>query len=300
MPPSNHILVLTSGAPLPFAITDRCASFMDNRNVPLENTRILGDNGQELTFTNNPRPYLNELREQLAPLGIDANICSEENRKKKLLIADMDATIITSECIDELASIHGVAEQIKSITAKAMLGELDFKPSLYARVRLLKGLSTKAIEQAYKEKISLTPGAQTLVQTMNASKSVTILASGGFTCFAQKIANKVGFHFCHANILGIANEELTGEITEPVLGKESKKTILQQYMQNFAIKTDETIAVGDGANDEDMIKTAGFGVAFNAKPSLKQKTSFHIDYSDLTSLLFLQGYREEEFVKKNT
>ena len=178
-----------------------------------------------------------------------------------------------------------------------MQGELDFDSSLRARVRLLCDLPTKAIEIAYRDKVSLTAGAQTLIQTMNTFKATTVLASGGFTCFAERIAQRVGFHHCHANKLDIADGRLTGKIIEPILGKESKKTILQQYMCDLKIKEDDTIAVGDGANDEDMIKAASFGVAFNAKPSLRQHTPLHIDHSDLTALLFLQGYREEEFVR---
>ncbi|WP_299381243.1 phosphoserine phosphatase SerB [uncultured Kiloniella sp.] len=297
MKTQNHVLVLSSQADLPFAITDHCASFLDNRNVKLEKINILGDKGLELIFASDFSTHLAELREQLKPLEIDANLCSTINRRKKLLIADMDATIITSECIDELASIHGISDQIKAITSKAMQGELDFDSSLRARVRLLCDLPTKAIEIAYRDKVSLTAGAQTLIQTMNTFKATTVLASGGFTCFAERIAQRVGFHHCHANKLDIADGRLTGKIIEPILGKESKKTILQQYMRDLKIKADDTIAVGDGANDEDMIKAASFGVAFNAKPSLRQHTPLHIDHSDLTALLFLQGYREEEFVR---
>lgn len=228
-------------------------------------------------------------RPAVALAGVDVNFVPAENREKKLLIADMDSTIIPVECIDELADFAGVKDQISEITEVAMRGEMGFEESLEARVALLAGLEDGALARAYVERISINPGARTLVKTMNDRGAYTALVSGGFTYFTEKVAADVGFQHNRANVLNMADGVLDGTVTKPILGRESKQVAMDELCAMRGITRADVIAVGDGANDLAMIEAAGLGVAYHAKAALKAKADVVLDHSDLSALLALQG-----------
>ncbi len=235
-------------------------------------------------------------RPDFAPVaGIDANFVPVDNRRKKLLIADMDSTIIPVECIDELADFAGVLPEVSAITEIAMRGEMGFEQSLIQRVALLAGLDESALERCYIERISLNPGARILVQTMNNLDAMTALVSGGFTYFTEKVATDSGFQMNRANVLNLENGVLTGKVKMPILGRESKQTALNEICVMRGITAQDVIAVGDGANDLRMIEAAGLGVAYRAKETLKASADAVLDHSDLTALLALQGISEAEY-----
>ena len=247
--------------------------------------------------TQTPRMAEEELRPILGDLTIDFLVQPLENRKKKLLVADMDSTMITSECIDEIAAYAGIQDKIVAITERAMRGELEFEDALRERVGLLKGLSESALQQAYDEKIRLTGGARELVQTMNANGAQTALISGGFTFFTARIADACGFHVNRANELLIDGGCLTGDVSDPILGREAKLSSLIEFRDAKGLGKEQTLAVGDGANDLAMIEEAGLGVAFHAKPIVAEAARASINHTDLCTLLYFQGYKEAEFVR---
>jgi phosphoserine phosphatase len=229
----------------------------------------------------------------------DVVIQPQDNRRKKLLVADMDSTMIGQECIDELADYAGVKDKVADITARAMRGELDFAPALRERVALLKGLPAAIIDTVLAERIRLTPGGPTLVATMRAHGAYTCVVSGGFTAFTVKLAAAMGFDEQRANTLLVdAAGRLTGAVAEPVLGREAKRETLRELAARFRLDRENTLAVGDGANDLPMIEAAGLGVAFHGKPVLREAAAARIDRGDLTALLYAQGYRREEFVER--
>ncbi len=225
----------------------------------------------------------------VALAGVDVNFVPAKNRAKKLLIADMDSTIIPVECIDELADFAGVKAQISEITEVAMRGEMGFEESLEARVALLSGLGEAALVLAYEERISLNPGAKLMVETMNAQGAYTALVSGGFTYFTVKVAADAGFQYNRANTLNMVNGVLDGTVGKPILGREAKLEAMDELCAEHGIARADVIAVGDGANDLAMIEAAGLGVAYHAKPALKAKADVVLDHSDLSALLALQG-----------
>lgn len=237
------------------------------------------------------------IRTNLADAPVDVFIQPQNGRRKKLLIADMDSTMIQQECIDELAAELGLKEKISEITERAMRGEIEFEPALRERVALLKGLGTEIIGKTIENRISLTPGGRELVQTMKANGAYAALVSGGFTSFTQKIAEVIGFDENKANTLLDAEGKLSGEVAEPILGKQAKLDRLNQLSEEKGIALDDVIAVGDGANDLAMICAAGLGVAFHAKPKVAAEARASINHGDLTALLYLQGYSHDEFVK---
>lgn len=230
-----------------------------------------------------------------AGVPADIAVLPQEGRRKKLLIADMDSTIITVECIDELAAACGIRERIAPITEAAMRGELSFEDSLRERVRLLENLPETALAETWHQRIRLTPGARELVQTMRANGAHTALVSGGFTYFTEKVAAAAGFHSHRANRLEIADGRLTGQVCAPILGREAKLAALKDFCSELSIAPEEALAVGDGANDLSMIEEAGLGVAFHAKPAVAETAQVAIRHNDLTALLYLQGYAREEF-----
>lgn len=234
-------------------------------------------------------------RPVVALAGVDINVVPAANREKKLLIADMDSTIISVECIDELADFAGVKAQISAITERAMQGALGFEASLEARVALLKGLGEEALARCYGERISLNPGAQTLVQTMNARGAYTALVSGGFTYFSSRVGADAGFMHHRANVLGVAEGVLDGSVAKPILGREAKLEALDEICATRGISRADVMAVGDGANDLAMIEAAGIGVAYRAKPALKQAADVVLDHSDLSALLAIQGIDEADY-----
>jgi phosphoserine phosphatase len=238
-----------------------------------------------------------DIREDLiGDRPIDVAVVPAERRRKKLLVADLESTIIEKECLDELAAYVGLRAQISDITARAMRGELDFETAVKERVGLLKGLDARSLEKVYTERVTVARGAETLVRTMSKNGAWCALVSGGFTFFTERLAKRLGFHTHQANSIEIREGRITGRVTEPILGREAKLAALQRLTAERAIKADETLAVGDGANDLAMIKAAGLGVAYRAKPIVAAEARVAIQYGDLTALLYLQGYRREEFV----
>jgi phosphoserine phosphatase len=250
---------------------------------------------EELAFL---KDISNDLRDIAGTEPVDVVAQRHDGRRKKLLIADMDSTMIGQECIDELADFAGVKDRVAEITERAMRGDIAFEPALRERVALLKGLPTSVIDQVIAERIHLTPGGRTLVATMRANGAYTSLVSGGFTAFTAKLAAQIGFDEQHANtLLTDANGHLTGEVVAPILGREAKLEMLMALRGRLRLQAEDTLAVGDGANDIPMIKAAGLGVAYHGKPALREAAAACINHSDLTALLYAQGYRWEEFVQ---
>jgi len=227
---------------------------------------------------------------------VDVVVQEAETRRKRLLLADMDSTMIGQECIDELAAEVGLKDMVAAITARAMNGEIAFEPALRERVALLKGLPISVVGEVIAKRITLTPGGITLVRTMKAKGYYTALVSGGFTVFTGPIADRIGFDENRANILLEKDGILTGEVAEPILGKQAKVDALVDLATRLDISTADAMAVGDGANDLGMIKLAGSGVALHAKPIVAAEAGMRIDHSDLTALLYIQGYRKTDFV----
>jgi len=237
-------------------------------------------------------------RQVIAGKPVDAALVPAANRRKMLLVADMDSTMIEQECIDELADAVGIKEQVAEITHRAMNGELDFEQALRTRVSLIKGLERKMIEEIRRERITLAPGGRALIHTMKAYGAYTSLVSGGFTFFAEYYAKRIGFDEAIANVLEFDEEQrLTGNVVPPIVDKTTKLNRLQALTAERDIPMEQTMAVGDGANDLDMIKAAGLGVAVHAKPHVAAEADVRIDFGDLTALLYLQGYEEEDIVR---
>jgi phosphoserine phosphatase len=238
-----------------------------------------------------------EARELLAGRAVDVALVPTEGRRKRVLIADMDSTMINEECIDELADALGIKPQVAEITDRAMRGELDFAQALDTRVRLLAGLERKVMDEIRRERITLAPGGRALVQTMKQYGAYTALISGGFTFFADHFAKRIGFDEAVANVLEFDGEKLRGTVAKPIVDKSTKLSRLKAIAEERGFSLEQTMAVGDGANDLDMIKAAGFGVAIHAKPAVAAEAGIRIDHGDLTALLYLQGFAEDEFVR---
>ncbi|WP_159948255.1 phosphoserine phosphatase SerB [Rhizobium sp. 18065] len=236
------------------------------------------------------------LRDAIAGLPIDVVVQDADTRRKQFLIADMDSTMIGQECIDELAAEVGLKDKVSEITARAMNGEIAFEPALRERVALLKGLPISVVDEVIAKRITLTPGGLELIATMKAKGYYTALVSGGFTVFTSKIAATLGFDENRANILLENGGLLTGEVAEPILGKQAKVDSLIEIADKLGIRPEDTLAVGDGANDLGMLGIAGSGVALHAKPTVAAQAKIRIDHGDLTALLYLQGYRKTDFV----
>ena len=226
----------------------------------------------------------------------DINIVPRANRRRRLLAADMESTIIACECVDELAAIAGVGTKVAAITERTMKGEIDFAAALRERVALLKDLPLSALQRVYDESVRLNPGARALVATMHAHGATALLLSGGFTWFAARVAKAAGFDSYSANVLPDDGEKLLGTVKEPILGREAKLQSLEHTAAERGILLSDTLAVGDGANDVAMVQRAGLGVAWHAKPVLAEAAAARIDHADLTALLYLQGYRKTEIV----
>jgi phosphoserine phosphatase len=236
------------------------------------------------------------MRAALAGAPVDVAVQPLAGRRKALLLADMDSTMIGQECIDELADFVGLKDRVSAITERAMRGEIAFEPALRERVGLLRGLDAGIVERIIAERITLTAGGRTLVRTMRANGAEAWLVSGGFTLFTSRIGAMIGFNENRANILDVAAGKLTGTVAEPILGKQAKLDTLVEVRTRMGLPRAATMAVGDGANDLAMIGEAGTGVAFRAKPQVAAEADVAINHGDLTALLYLQGYPREMFV----
>ena len=250
--------------------------------------------GQETT-SEDIAAIAKRLREAREDLPIDIVVQPVLARRKRLFLADMDSTMIGQECIDELADFVGLKAHVAGITERAMRGEIEFEPALRERVALLKGLPVDVVGKVIEERITLTPGGRDLVATMRAHGAYTCLISGGFTLFTKIIAEKIGFQENRGNELIVRDGKLTGEVKEPILGRDAKLATLIELREGFDLDNIDTLVVGDGANDLGMVQEAGLGVAYHAKPAVAAAAAARIDYGDLTALLYAQGFRREEF-----
>ncbi|KQW22100.1 phosphoserine phosphatase [Afipia sp. Root123D2] len=246
--------------------------------------------------TEDPRTISGRLREAMNGIRVDIVVQPQIDRRKRLLLADMDSTMIEQECIDELAAFAGLKDHVAAITERAMRGEIAFEPALRERVALLKGLPISVVDEVLAKHITLTPGAVQLVRTMRAHGAYTCLVSGGFTLFTSRVAEMIGFQENRANTLIAEDGKLTGMVTEPILGREAKLAALTELRESFDFDNLDTLVVGDGANDLAMIEQAGLGVAYHAKPAVAAAAGARIDHGDLTALLYAQGYKRSEFV----
>ncbi len=226
---------------------------------------------------------------------VDLVVQPIEGRRKKMLLADMDSTMIQQECIDELAAEAGVGERVADITARAMNGELDFEEAIDERVGLLRGLPESIIAKVLSERIDFMPGGRALVQTMKANGGYSALVSGGFTAFTALVADELGFDENRANTLEIADATLTGKVVRPILGQQAKLVALNEITERLGITAADVLAVGDGMNDLLMLQNAGTGVALHGKPALQEKCKVRVNHGDLTALLYIQGYAKTEF-----
>lgn len=253
------------------------------------------DQAAEFTVETLPN-HLDEIWNSLQSEGVDLVAQPAEGRRKKMLLADMDSTMIQQECIDELAAEAGVGERVSEITARAMNGELDFDGALTERVGLLKGLAESVISEVLEKRIKLMPGGPVLLATMKANGAYAALVSGGFTSFTAAIAEKLGFDEHRANTLLIENGVLTGDVGRPILGREAKVEALHDITNRLGIGVEDVLAVGDGANDLGMLQLAGMGVALHAKPAVQAQAQHRVNHGDLTALLYIQGYSKSDFV----
>ena len=241
-----------------------------------------------------PRAVAGAVAATLAGAPVDIVVQPVAGRRKRLLLADMDSTMIRQECVDELAAVAGIGDEVAAITARAMNGEIAFEPALRERVALLRDLPLSVIDEVIATRITLMPGGRELIATMKRHGAYTALVSGGFTAFASRIAETLGFDEHRANILEHADGRLTGRVTEPILGKQAKLETLEALSAGLGIAPEDAMAVGDGANDLAMLERAGSGVALHAKPSVAARARMRIDHGDLTALLYIQGYRHED------
>ena len=235
------------------------------------------------------------LRQAMSGLPLDLAVQPERGRRKKILIADMDSTMIDQECIDELAAEVGLKEHVSAITRRAMNGEIAFEPALRERVALLKGLPLAVIDKVIAERITLASGGRQLVATMRGHGAWTALVSGGFTLFTGPVAERLGFDEHQSNTLLADGDVLAGVVADPVLGREAKAEALMVIAARLGVTPADALAVGDGANDLAMIGLAGMGVALHAKPTVAAQARFRVDHGDLTALLYLQGYSSADF-----
>jgi len=227
--------------------------------------------------------------------GVDVVVQPTAHRRKKLFLADMDSTMIGQECIDELAAFAGLKDHVAAITERAMRGEIEFEPALRERVALLKGLPESVVDEVIAKHITLTPGARTAIATMRAHGVYTCLVSGGFTLFTDRIAAMIGFDETRANTLEVEAGKLSGLVREPIFGRDGKRDTLVELRERFRLAAHDTMSTGDGANDLAMIAESGLGVAYHAKPKVAAAAPARIEHSDLTALLYIQGYRRDEF-----
>jgi phosphoserine phosphatase len=287
------------------AAQDRAERALHVLSAQVTGRRVLGpgalDLSVEVATVVAPDEILRTARqavgEALEHTRVDFAVQSAEGRRKALFIADMDSTIIGCECLDELADFAGVKDEVAAITERAMRGEIGFEGALRERVGMLKGLPSSALEVCYEDRVKLNPGARILLQTLRAKGVRCVLVSGGFTYFTGRVAEAAGFEADRANRFIIEGDVLTGQVAEPILGREAKLAALREESAGLGIDPSAAIAIGDGANDLAMIEAAGLGVAYRAKPVVAAQADCRIDHADLTALLYFQGYAADEFVQ---
>ena len=243
-----------------------------------------------------PEKIVATARDALGGLAVDIACLPATGRRKRMLLSDMDSTVIDQECIDEIAALAGIGQEISAITAQVIRGDISFEDALNRRVALLRGQKSDLLEQVYKTRITLKPGARTLVQTMRANGAHCVLVSGGFTYFTARIAARLGFQEHLGNELLVANGLVSGKVREPVLGRGAKRVTLDRLCRDRGLDCRDVLAVGDGANDIEMLQAAGLGVALHAAPAVRDAANACVDRAGLTALLYLQGYRKSEFV----
>ena len=273
---------------------------LEAAGVRMTGRSVLGQRAVDL-MVEGPGDALERLRrlvqETVRHFPLDVCVQPAEGRRKRLLVADMDSTIIGCECLDELADFAGVKAEVAAITERAMRGELEFEGALRERVGMIRGLKSAELERCFSERVRLNPGARTMVRTMAAGGARCVLVSGGFTFFTERVAELAGFHEARANRLMIEGGVLTGEVGEPILGREAKLQTLLDQAAALGVGPEAALAIGDGANDLAMIEVAGLGVAYRAKPVVAERATARIDRADLTAVLHFQGLREDEFVQ---
>ena len=265
------------------------------RNVVGGSDPVILSPGEAADFRLAAIPDMDAVHAALDGAAIDAIATSVDGRRKALLIADMDSTVVTGETLDELAEYAGLKERISAITARAMNGELDFKAALRERVAMLRGLPLDALDKTW-QRVRLTEGAVELIATMRAHGAYTALVSGGFTFFTERVAALVGFDMHRSNVLLDDGAALIGRVAEPILDRDTKLETLRRLAAERGLPMSATLAVGDGANDLDMIRAAGLGVAFRAKPIVAAEARVRVDHANLRALLFAQGYKREEII----
>lgn len=290
----SHILVLVaSDAPLSIAHLERAESFVEKHGIGLNGKPVWLDThiAAEIPLQNClTMEQMTLLRSEFLAERIDTLCVNDQNRKKKLLMADMDSTIVTTETLDELAAKAGIKDKIAAITARAMNGELDFHAALKERVALLKDLPLNALHETLEE-TELCEGADILVHYMKENSATCVLVSGGFTFFTGAIAKKAGFDFHHGNTLNDDGKVLVGTVGSTILDKDAKLAFLEKYAKNLGLETGDTLAIGDGANDLPMLAAAGLGIGYRPKPILEENLLNILKYADLRGVLYAQGYR---------
>jgi len=295
---TSFVLTLVGNAKLFPLEQNHINRVRESMAVPSKIVWLANDEACDLFF-DSPLPVADHAEQAQIALSetlIDAVCTPVAGRRKKLLISDMDSTVINQECIDELGDAYGVGTRVREITTDVVEGNISFSDALRSRMALMKGLDYSQLEKIYKDRISLKEGARTLVQTMRKNGAYCILVSGGFSFFSQRIAERIGFHEHQANELIFENGRLTGHVHEPVLGRTAKLETLNRLCEVHNLKPWEVLAVGDGANDIKMIEAAGLGVAFYGSGALKKQASAHVDNGNLSALLYFQGYSKSQFV----
>jgi len=292
----THVATMIGIASAVSASVESVRAALPNAGLP----QWLGPEAVDIPFNAETAIDQRSLAERLrgTASGIDIVVQPAPNRRKKLFLADMDSTMIRQECIDELADYVGLKAHVAAITERAMRGDIAFEPALRERVALLEGLPISVVEEVLRDRIKLTPGGKTLVATMRANGSVTCMVSGGFTLFTDRIAAMIGFDKSRANTLTLVDgHKLAGTVADPIFGRDGKRAALIELRQELRLAKEDTMAIGDGANDLDMILEAGLGIAYHAKPKIAAGAPARIDHGDLAALLYVQGYRKDEFVE---
>jgi phosphoserine phosphatase len=295
----SSVLVATlvadpANEPLSEATLDRAAQAL--RGV--ERRRWLDEGAAaDLVFTGDVKLKRAALEEALADEPVDVIVQPLARRVKRLMVADMDSTLIGQECVDELAAFAGVGGRVAAITERAMRGEVAFAPALRERVALLTGLPETVIDEVLRDRITLNPGARTLARTMRANGAYVVIVSGGFRQFTRAIRERIGAHEDRANMLTIEGGKLAGKVVEPILGQDAKLGALEEIAAAKGLTLDDTLAVGDGANDLPMLQAAGLGVAYRAKPKVAASAHARVEHGDLTALLYAQGFARRDFVE---